>query len=172
MTTADDVLVPGTGLPDFAMPVADGGVLTRADLAGTGAVLFFYPRDNTPGCTREAQDFSALLDQFVALGLPVIGISRDTPDSHTRFSARHGLRVTLASDTGEEPLSGRLGIWTRKQLYGRTFTGMVRTTLLIGPDLRIARIWRNVRVSGHAEAVLEAARQRVSAGWAPGAQAP
>lgn len=129
------------------------------DLAGTGGplVVYFYPRDDTSGCTREAQDFTALAGDFADAGVDVIGISRDTPASHRRFAARHGLTVRLASDP-EAMAAQAFGVWGERKLYGRTYMGVERATFLFDVDGRLVRAWRKVRVPGHAEAVLAAAR--------------
>jgi peroxiredoxin Q/BCP len=150
---------PGVGdmMPDIAMEALDGGTIRPGDFAGRRAVLFFYPKDMTPGCTSEASDFSALKPQFDVAGVPVLGISKDPPEKHRKFAAKHALAVPLASDAEEGGLSDMLGIWTEKQLYGRRFMGMVRTTYLLAPDGRIERIWDRVKVRGHAREVLDAA---------------
>ncbi len=149
---------PGVGdaMPDIALETPDGGTVRPSDFAGKRAVLFFYPKDMTPGCTTVASDFSALKLRFDAAGVMLLGISKDTPDRHRKFTEKHGLTVDLASDAAEGGLSDALGIWTEKQLYGKRFIGMVRTTYLLGPDGRIERVWDRVKVKGHAEDVLAA----------------
>ncbi len=149
----------GDTLPDIALERTDGGTMRPADLAGRPAVLFFYPKDDTPGCTTEAKDFSALLPEFAAAGISVTGISKDPPARHVKFAARHGLEVPLVSDDAEGGLSDALGVWTEKSLYGRKFMGMVRTTILLDAEGRVARIWPKVKVKGHAAEVLDAARE-------------
>ena len=148
--------------PEFALETPDGGSVKLADLKGAPAVMFFYPKDDTPGCTTEAKDFSALKGEFDAAGIRLLGISRDPPAKHRKFIAKHDLTVPLASDTapdsGEEGLSDRLGIWVEKSMYGRTYMGMERTTYLLDAEGTIARVWRKVKVKGHAQAVLDAAR--------------
>ena len=151
-------LTPGISLPDIALETPDGGQVRPADFLGRKLVLFFYPKDDTPGCTTENKDFSALAQDFAAAGTALLGISKDPPQKHRKFAEKHGLTVPLATDAAEGGLSDALGIWTEKQNYGRTYMGMVRTTLLVGPDGRIARVWDKVKVKGHAEAVLAAAR--------------
>ena len=148
----------GDTLPDIAMTTVDGGTVSAADFAGQKLVIFFYPKDDTPGCTTENKDFTALAGDFAAAGVAQLGVSKDTPAKHARFIARHELTVPLASDAAEGGLSDALGIWTEKVNYGRTYMGMVRTTLLVGADGRIARVWTKVKVKGHAEEVLAAAR--------------
>lgn len=151
---------PGVGdaLPDIALETLEGGSVRPSDFAGKKLVLFFYPKDDTPGCTTENKDFSALAGEFDKAGVALLGISKDTPAKHGKFIAKHGLTAPLASDAGEGGLSDALGIWTEKQNYGRTYMGMVRTTYLVGTDGRIARVWDKVKVKGHAEDVLAAAK--------------
>ena len=150
---------PGTGdtMPDIAMETPEGGTIRPSDFKGQRAVLFFYPKDMTPGCTTEAVDFTALKPQFDKAGVALLGISKDPPARHQKFAAKHDLTVPLASDPEENGLSDALGIWTEKQMYGKRFMGMVRTTYLLGPDGTIERVWNKVKVKGHAEEVLEAA---------------
>lgn len=149
---------PGVGdaMPDIAMETVDGGSIRPSDFAGRRAVLFFYPKDMTPGCTTEAIDFSVLKPRFDAAGVAVLGISKDPPARHAKFAEKHALTVRLASDAAEDGLSDALGIWAEKQLYGKRFMGMLRTTFLLGPEGRIERVWDKVRVKGHAQEVLEA----------------
>jgi len=151
---------PGVGdkLPDIAMERPEGGSVRPADLAGRKAVLFFYPKDDTPGCTSEAKDFSALKGAFEAAGTALLGISKDPPKKHAKFIAKHGLTVDLASDAEEGGLSDALGVWAEKSMYGKTYMGMVRTTYLVDAEGRIAQVWDKVKVKGHAEQVLEAAK--------------
>ncbi|WP_225009748.1 MULTISPECIES: peroxiredoxin [Novosphingobium] len=148
----------GDALPDIAMITPEGGTVKPSDFAGRKLVLFFYPKDDTPGCTTENKDFSALADQFAAAGTALLGVSKDPPKKHLKFAEKHGLTAPLASDAEEGGLSDALGVWTEKQNYGRTYMGMVRTTYLIGPDGRIARVWNKVKVKGHADEVLAAAQ--------------
>lgn len=151
---------PGVGdaLPDIALTTPDGGSVKPSDFAGRKLVLFFYPKDDTPGCTTENKDFSALVDEFAKAGTALLGISKDPPKKHLKFIDKHALSAPLASDAETGGLSDALGIWTEKQQYGRTYMGMVRTTYLIGADGRIARVWNKVKVNGHADEVLAAAR--------------
>lgn len=151
---------PGVGdpMPDIAMEATDGGSILPSDLKGKPAVIWFYPKDNTPGCTVEAKDFSALAPDFAKAGVALLGISKDSPQKHRNFIDKQGLSVPLATDAAEGGLSDALGIWTEKQLYGKKFMGMVRTTYLLDAEGRIARLWDKVKVKGHAEEVLEAAR--------------
>ncbi len=131
----DTIYGPGDTLPDIALETIDGSEVRPSDFKGRKLVLFFYPKDNTPGCTTEAKDFSALRP------------------------AKHDLTVDLATDAQDGGLSDALGVWTEKQMYGKTFMGMVRTTYLLDEDGRILRVWPKVKVKGHAEEVLAAARE-------------
>lgn len=151
---------PGVGdaMPDIALELPDGGSVKPSDFAGRKLVMFFYPKDDTPGCTTENKDFSALAGEFAKAGVALLGISKDPPAKHQKFMARHGLTAPLASDAQAGGLSDALGIWTEKQNYGRTYMGMVRTTYLVAADGRIARVWDKVKVKGHAEDVLAAAK--------------
>ena len=148
----------GDMMPDVAMETPDGGSLTKAGLAGRKAVIFFYPKDNTPGCTTEAKEFSALKQEFEKAGTRLLGVSKDSPKKHQNFIAKHDLTVALATDKEEGGLSDTLGVWGEKTNYGRTYMGMIRSTYLLGEDGRILRIWPKVRVKGHVDEVLEAAR--------------
>lgn len=152
-------ITEGEKLPDIAMATPEGGEVRPSDFEGRSAVLFFYPKDNTPGCTTEAKDFSALRPDFDAAGVALLGVSKDSAQKHRNFIAKHDLTVDLATDAQEGGLSDALGVWTEKQMYGKTFMGMVRTTYLIGEDGRILRVWPKVKVKGHAEEVLAAARE-------------
>ena len=147
----------GDAAPDFALPGAGGETIALAALGGRKVVLYFYPKDDTSGCTLEAQGFDALGEAFAAADTVVIGVSPDPVRSHDRFRAKYGLALPLASDETKAMLQA-YGVWVEKSMYGRTYMGVERTTMLIGRDGRIARIWPKVRVLGHAEAVLEAAR--------------
>ena len=149
----------GDAMPDIAMLTGDGGSVKVSDFAGRKLAVFFYPKDDTPGCTTENKDFTALADDFARAGVALLGVSKDSPQRHQKFIAKHGLAVPLASDAEEGGLSDALGIWTEKQNYGRSYMGMVRTTYLVGADGRIARVWDKVKVKGHAEEVLAAARK-------------
>jgi peroxiredoxin Q/BCP len=148
----------GETMPDVAMQGADGAVIRAGAFGGRKAVLFFYPKDDTPGCTTENIDFSGLAEDFAAAGVALLGISKDPPAKHAKFTARHGLTVPLASDPADNGLADALGIWVEKSMYGRTYMGMERTTYLLDADGRIAQVWRKVKVKGHAAEVLDAAR--------------
>jgi peroxiredoxin Q/BCP len=147
----------GDDFPEFEMETPDGGTVTKADLSGKKAVIFFYPKDNTPGCTTEAKDFSALKSAFDKADVSLLGVSKDSAKKHQNFIAKHDLTVDLATDAADGGLSDELGVWTEKQMYGKTYMGMVRSTFLIGGDGQILRVWPKVKVKGHAEEVLEAA---------------
>ncbi len=147
----------GDDFPEFEMETPDGGTVTKADLSGKKAVIFFYPKDNTPGCTTEAKDFSALKAAFDKADVSLLGVSKDSAKKHQNFIAKHDLTVDLATDAAGGGLSDELGVWTEKQMYGKTYMGMVRSTFLIGGDGQILRVWPKVKVKGHAEEVLEAA---------------
>ena len=156
-TVAGIDLVEGAAAPSFSLPRDGGGTVSLAEHAGKKLVLFFYPRADTPGCTREAIDFTRLESAFADEGTVVLGISADPVKAQESFRAKHQLSVPLISDEQHEMLEA-YGAWGEKSMYGRTFMGIIRTTVLIGADGRIARIWRNVRVDGHADEVLEAVR--------------
>ena len=151
------VLAEGEKAPAFRLPRDGGNTVSLQDFAGEKLVLFFYPRADTPGCTREAIDFTRLRDAFAAAGTAVVGVSGDAPKAQEAFRNKHQLAVLLASDEQHEMLEA-YGAWGEKSMYGRTFEGILRTTVLIGTDGKVIRIWRNVRVDGHADAVLDAAR--------------
>jgi thioredoxin-dependent peroxiredoxin len=150
---------PGDTLPDIALTAPDGSAVRPADFKGKKLVLFFYPKDDTPGCTTENKDFSALAGEFAAAGTALLGISKDPPKKHAKFIAKYALTAPLASDPEEAGLSDALGFWTEKSMYGRSYMGMVRSTLLIDAEGKVARVWSPVKVKGHAEEVLAAARE-------------
>ncbi len=151
---------PGVGdpLPAATLTAPDGSPVNLANFAGQKLVLFFYPKDDTPGCTTENIDFSALAGDFATAGTALLGISKDPPAKHAKFIAKHSLTAPLASDTEAGGLSDALGIWTEKSMYGRSYMGMVRSTFLIAADGRIARVWSPVKVTSHAAEVLAAAQ--------------
>jgi len=151
-------IAPGAPLPDIALTAPDGSPVHLADFRGRKLVLFFYPKDDTPGCTTENLDFSALSEEFAQAGTALLGISKDPPKRHEKFIAKHGLTAPLASDAETGGLSDALGFWAEKQNYGRTYMGMVRSTVLVGADGTVAQVWSPVRVKGHAAEVLEAAK--------------
>lgn len=148
-------LAAGAQAPEFELETADGPV-RLADFAGKALVLYFYPKDDTTGCTREAQDFTALADEFAKAGAVVLGVSKDSMKSHEKFAAKYELKVKLASDpTGA--VVERYGAWVEKSMYGRQYMGIERSTFLIRDGV-IQRIWRKVKVPNHAEEVLTAVR--------------
>ena len=151
---------PGVGdvMPDIAMETPDGGSVKASDFKGKKLIVFFYPKDNTPGCTTEAKDFTALKSDFDAANVALLGVSKDSAKKHQNFIAKHDLTTPLATDAEENGLSDALGIWTEKKMYGKTYMGMVRTTYLVGADSKIAQVWNKVKVKGHAEEVLTAAK--------------
>jgi peroxiredoxin Q/BCP len=149
--------VEGAKAPGFRLPRDGGDSVSLADYAGQKLVLFFYPRADTPGCTREAIDFTRLRDAFAESGTAVLGISADSVKAQESFRNKHQLSIPLISDEKHEMLEA-YGAWGEKSMYGRTFLGILRTTVLIGADGKIAKIWRNVRVDGHADEVLAAAQ--------------
>ena len=147
----------GQTAPDFTLPRDGGGSVTLSGFRPGKVVLYFYPRDDTPGCTLEAQDFNARLADFAAAGATVIGLSKDSVKSHDKFCRKHGLGIVLASDeTGH--VSEDYGVWGEKSMYGRTYMGIERTTVLIDGEGRVARVWNKVSVKGHADEVLAAAQ--------------
>jgi peroxiredoxin Q/BCP len=146
----------GDVLPSVTVATSEGP-LDLAALQGKPAVVYFYPKDDTPGCTQEAKDFSDLAGAFAEAGIEVVGISKDTPEKHARFAAKHALTVRLASDADGSACEA-FGTWGEKQLYGKTYMGIERATFLFGADGHLIRAWRTVKVLGHAQAVLDAAR--------------
>jgi len=154
---ATSTLAEGRKAPAFRLPRDGGEVISLADYAGQKLVLFFYPRADTPGCTREAIDFTRLADAFAKAGTAVLGISADPLKAQEKFRDKHKLAVPLISDEKHEMLEA-YGAWGEKSMYGKSFLGILRTTVLIGTDGKVAKVWRNVRVDGHADQVLDAAR--------------
>jgi peroxiredoxin Q/BCP len=150
---AMSVLVEGDKAPNFRLPRDGGDSVSLADYAGQKLVLFFYPKADTPGCTREAIDFTRLRGAFADSGTALLGVSADTVKAQESFRNKHQLTIPLASDERHEMLEA-YGAWGEKSMYGRAFQGVLRTTILIGADGKIAKIWRNVRVDGHADEVL------------------
>ena len=147
----------GDKAPDFNLPDAQGKLVSLSDLKGKQVVLYFYPKDDTSGCTIEAKDFSCMVDEFGKLGTVVIGMSPDSLKSHSKFAAKHELKVGLLADEGKTTLQA-YGVWAEKSMYGRKYMGVERSTFLIGEDGTISRVWRNVKVPGHADEVLKAAK--------------
>ena len=148
-------LAPGAKAPAFTLPRDGGGSVSLTDFAGRAVVLYFYPRADTPGCTKEAIDFSRLKGAFAKAGAEVLGVSADPVPAQDKFKAKHKLAIALASDEKHRMLEA-YGVWQEKSMYGRKFMGIARMTFLIDADQRIARIWPKVAVAGHAEEVLAA----------------
>lgn len=148
-------LVEGAAAPDFDLETPDGR-MKLTDFAGKTVVLYFYPKDDTSGCTKEAQEFSALAPEFAKAGVTVIGVSKDTIAAHRKFAAKYDLAVKLGSDPEGEVVE-RYGSWVEKSLYGRKYMGIDRSTFLIR-DGKLAKVWRKVRVANHAQQVLDAAK--------------
>jgi thioredoxin-dependent peroxiredoxin len=151
------VLKAGDRAPDFTLPATGGQTISLEGLKGRKAVVYFYPKDDTSGCTVEAQEFQALRSDFAAAETEIVGVSADSLSSHDKFRGKYGLEFPLASDEGKSMLEA-FGVWVEKSMYGRKYMGVERTTLLLDRDGRIARIWSKVKVPGHAQEVLEAAR--------------
>lgn len=145
--------------PDFSAPRDGGGTLSLADYAGKPVVLYFYPKDDTPGCTKEAIGFTETAADFAALGATVIGVSKDPVKKHDKFVAKYDLGIPLISDE-DGTVCENYGVWVEKSMYGKTYMGIERATYLIGADGKIAHIWRKVKVPGHVEAVLTALREQ------------
>lgn len=145
---------PGQAAPEFCLPDEEGREVCLKDLRGKWVVLYFYPKDNTPGCTKEAEGFSQLLPEFEKLGAVVLGVSPDSVESHRRFKEKKGLKVKLLSDENREVVRA-YGVWQKKKNFGREYFGVVRTTYLIDPEGKVAHLWKRVKVKGHPEAVLE-----------------
>lgn len=150
-------ITEGMKAPAFDMAAADGGRVASESVRGRSCVLYFYPKADTPGCTSEGQDFSALADDFAAAGAVVIGVSRDAVKKLDRFKAKYDLKVVLASDEPGD-VTEAFGVWGEKSMYGRTYMGIERATFLVDGEGVVRRVWRKVRVKGHAAEVLEAVR--------------
>ncbi len=148
----------GSPAPDFSLPDETGAPVSLSSLKGKKVVLYFYPKDDTSGCTIEAKDFSCLVDEFAKAGAIVIGMSPDSAKSHGKFLAKYDLKVSLVADEEKSALQA-YGVWTEKSMYGRKYMGVERSTFLIGEDGKILEIWKGVKVPGHAETVLEKVRK-------------
>ena len=151
-------LQPGDKAPDFTLPSDDGGDIRLADLSGRTVVLYFYPKDDTSGCTSEAKGFTEAQADFDAVGAVVVGVSKDSVKSHGKFRQKYGLSVRLGSDVEGEMIE-RYGVWVEKSMYGRKYMGIERATFLIDSGGVIRQVWRKVSVTGHVQAVLTAARE-------------
>ena len=152
----------GEAMPDIAMETPDGGSVKPSDFAGKKLVIFFYPKDNTPGCTTESIDFSSLKPEFEALGVQIIGVSKDSLKSHANFKTKKDLTVVLASDENNDACE-QFGVWVEKNMYGKKYMGIERSTFLVLANGEIAEVWRKVKVKGHAQAVLEASAEILNA---------
>ena len=152
------MLNEGDPVPDVKLEAADGRTISPADFGGNKLVLYFYPKDDTSGCTAEAQAFSALAEEFEKAGTWILGVSKDPARSHGRFTEKYGLKVPLASDI-DGSVCEAFGTWTEKSMYGRKYMGIERATFLVDRDGVVKRVWRKVKVPGHAEEVLAAARE-------------
>jgi peroxiredoxin Q/BCP len=150
-------IVEGDKLPAVELATPSGGAIDLRSYAGRPFVLYFYPKDDTSGCTREAQDFSAMLSEFEALGAAVLGVSKDPANKHQKFIDKYDLTVPLATDTADKAMEA-FGVWIEKSMYGKKYMGIDRSTFLFGADGKLARSWRKVRVPGHAIEVLEAVK--------------
>lgn len=150
-------LKPGDPAPAFDMPTAGAGRAKLSAFKGKHVVLYFYPKDDTPGCTLEALNFTEKAKQFADLGAIVVGVSRDSCAKHEKFAQKHGLSHILGSDENGE-VCAAYGVWVEKSMYGRTYMGVERATFLIDPKGRLAAVWRKVKVSGHVDEVLKAIR--------------
>lgn len=150
-------LTEGATLPDLTLTASDGSDLPLKSFVGAPLVLYFYPKDDTPGCTREAQDFSAEADAFAGLGAKVVGVSKDTPAKHQKFTAKYDLKVTLATDADGVVMEA-FGAWVEKSMYGKKYMGIERSTYLFDAAGTLVRAWPKVKVPGHAAEVLTAVR--------------
>ncbi len=144
----------GDKAPDFSLPTDGGGNITLSDFKGQKIIIYFYPKDDTSGCTKEACAFNDNLPDFEKLGVKIIGISKDSPQKHDKFKEKYGLKFTLASDE-ECKICEKYGTWVEKSMYGRKYMGIERTTFLIDEDGKIKKIWRKVKVKNHVEEVLK-----------------
>jgi thioredoxin-dependent peroxiredoxin len=152
------MIAEGKNAPNIKLPDTDGAIVSLAKLKGAPVVIFFYPKDNTSGCTKEALDFTAHLADFQAAGASVLGISPDDQNSHRKFVDKHDLTIRLLSDT-DKSVAEAYGVWVEKSMYGRKYMGIERSTFLIDKAGKIARIWRKVKVPGHVADVLAAVRE-------------
>ena len=146
---------------DFCLLNQDGQKVCLRDFRGKWVVLYFYSKDNTPGCTTQAREFSELLDEFSSLNAVVLGVSRDTVESHKKFVEKHGLKITLLSDPEKEVIKA-YGVWQKKRRFGRESFGVVRSTFLIDPEGKAVHVWKNVRAKGHASRVLARLKELVA----------
>ncbi|WP_179380459.1 thioredoxin-dependent thiol peroxidase [Jannaschia marina] len=152
-----DSVTAGQTAPDFTLPRDGGGSASLSDFRGKQVVLYFYPKDDTPGCTKEGIAFSEAIDDFTAAGAVVIGVSKDTAAKHDKFIAKHDLKVILVSDA-EGSTCEDYGVWVEKNMYGKTYMGIERATFLIDAEGTVKQVWRKVKVPGHADALLDAVK--------------
>ncbi len=153
----DETLQQGQIAPDFELPRDGGGSVALSALRGAPVVLYFYPRDDTSGCTKQALGFTEAAEAFAVAQAVVLGVSKDSVAKHDKFRDKHGLGIALLSDEADKTCEA-YGVWKQKSMYGKTFWGIERSTFLIDAEGRIARIWRGVKVPGHVEEVLDAVR--------------
>lgn len=158
MTEIANELKPGDAAPDFTAPRDGGEAFTLSAQAGKSVVLYFYPKDDTSGCTKEAIEFTGLLDEFAAAGVIVAGVSKDSVKKHDKFRDKHELGVVLISDE-DTTICEDYGVWKEKSMYGKKYMGIERTTFLIGPDGKIVEVWNKVKAAGHAAKVLERVKE-------------
>jgi peroxiredoxin Q/BCP len=151
----------GDEAPDFCLPDESGKETCLDDLKGNFAVVYFYPKDMTSGCTKEAHDFTEQLDSFSSVNVPVMGISPDSQERHRKFIEKNDLRIKLLSDEEHEVLE-RYGVWQKKKMYGKEYWGVVRTTFILDPEGRVAAAWHKVKVKGHVDAVVEKLKELMS----------
>lgn len=156
MTTSPPL--EGQPAPDFDLPATGGGRIRLSGFRGRQLVLYFYPKDDTPGCTKEAIDFAAARDAFEAAGAEIVGISKDDVASHDEFKTKHGLNFALGSDEAGQVVAA-YGVWVEKSMYGKKYMGIERSTFLIGGDGTLKKVWRKVKVPGHVDEVLSAVRE-------------
>ncbi len=149
----------GDPAPGFSLPDADGNAVSLASLKGRHAIIYFYPKDDTTGCTKEALDFSALKSEFDKSGAVILGISPDSLKAHAKFRDKHGLTVSLLADEEKAAIQA-YGVWCEKKMYGRSYMGVDRSTFLIGPEGTVLKVWRSVKVPGHAADVLAALKKQ------------
>ncbi len=152
----------GDAAPDFTMPTDGNGEVSLSDFKGQSLILYFYPKDDTPGCTKEAQGFTEALEEFNGLNAAIIGVSKDSVAKHDKFKAKYDLSFPLASDE-ESDVCERYGVWVEKNMYGKKYMGIERATFLIDENGKIAEIWRKVKVPGHVDAVKEALQDQAKA---------
>ncbi len=155
---------PGDEAVDFCLPDHEGKEHCLHDFRGKWIVLYFYPKDNTSGCTREAKEFTEMRDKFEKLNAVIIGISKDSPKSHAKFIEKHGLKILLLSDENHEILE-KYGAWGKKKNYGKEYFGTIRSTFLIDPEGKIVHVWPKVRVNGHVENVLKKLEEVIENGY-------